>query len=96
MTLRTVKIIPAHVNVAVSIRGEQLAGHVRMLDGIPAPAVEMAGPAGGPGGMAHIFGHKLQVHLFFGHTRSRRVFFIGARGVMAHQAVDSGFIGKVK
>jgi hypothetical protein len=67
-----------------------------MLDGIPAPAVEMAGPAGGPGGMAHILGHKLEIHLFFGHARSRRIFFISAGGVMTHQAVDSGFIGKIK
>ncbi len=84
------------MNVAIPVRGQQLAGHVRMLDGIPASAVEMTCPAGGPGGMSDIFGHLFEVHLLFGHACPRGIFLVCAGGVMTHQAVDSGFIGKVK
>jgi hypothetical protein len=67
-----------------------------MLDGIPAATIEMTGPAAGTAGMPYILCHKFKIHIFLGHAGTRRIFFVGACGVMAHQAVHFCFVCKIK
>jgi len=73
----------------------QLARKIGVFDRLAA-AVEMALAAGGPAGVAHIFGDVFQIHVFRGHAGSRRCFFISVRGVVTDQTIDAGHVVEVK
>jgi hypothetical protein len=98
MTFGAVKIIAAHVNITVPIRFKKLPGHIGMFDGIPATAIKMTGTATGTAGVTDVLSHPFQIHLFDRETCSRRwrVFLIGSGCIMAHQAIHSGFVCKIK
>jgi hypothetical protein len=96
MALGTGKIVSSHVNITTSTGFKELPGQVCMFNRIPAAAIEVAGAATGTTGMTHILSNKFQVHVFFGHPRSRRCFFIFACGIMAHQTIHFCFICEIK
>ena len=56
----------------------------------------MAVPAGLARGGADTLGHGHQIHLGIGHAGRRGGFFVGPGGVVTHQAVDLGHVGKVE
>jgi hypothetical protein len=90
------KVIASHVDVAASLRVKELPGKIRVLHGFTAAPVEMALPAGFPGGVPDVFGHMDQIHLGIGHAGGRRRLLVGPGGVVTDQAVDPGLVGEIK
>lgn len=46
--------------------------------------------------MANVLSDKFQVDIFFGHTGSRRIFFVLSNGIVAYQAIYFRFIGEIE
>ena len=90
------EIVPAHVDIAVAVGPVQVFRHVGVFDRIAATAAEMAVPAGLAAGIADIFGHHDQIHILGRHARSRGCLFVGARGVVTHEAVYTGLVREIE
>jgi hypothetical protein len=96
MAFTTLEIVSSHVDVTGSLRMHELARQIGMFDSLSPATIEVAGAAGSAARMADVFGHQFEVDFRIGHAGRRRCFFIGSGGVVTHQTIDFGHVGKIK
>jgi len=109
MAAGATEVEPGHVHVYVKVFVwlQQRGIEITMLDAIAATTLEMAGPAGGPGALPHIFGNRGQINwrknfipefsfLIRWIATGCGEFFVFSRGVVADKTVYIFLVGKIK